>query len=110
MNVIFHIDEMAKWPMVLNNVMHYHEWLTAHQQTAHVEILANGDAVRGAETGSDVQLTPVAQAGTVVAVCANSLNQRHIDQRQLQAGVTVVPVGVIELAQKQQAGYAYIRP
>jgi intracellular sulfur oxidation DsrE/DsrF family protein len=110
MNVIFHIDESAKWPMVLNNVQHYHEWLTAHRVNAQVEILANGDAVTDAVQGSKVDLSAVANGNTSVSVCANSLNQRHIDQNSLQTGLHVVPVGVIELAQKQQAGFAYIRP
>lgn len=110
MNVIFHIDESAKWPMVLNNVQHYQEWLTAHHVNAEVEILANGDAVAAAVQGSEVDLSTVANSNTNVSVCANSLKQRHVDQDSLQPGLNVVPVGVIELAQKQQAGFAYIRP
>ncbi|MFT9183503.1 MAG: sulfur reduction protein DsrE, partial [Lacticaseibacillus paracasei] len=39
-----------------------------------------------------------------------SLQQRHLDETKLPAGVPVVPVGVVKLAQAEAAGYGYIKP
>ncbi|WP_155287514.1 DsrE family protein [Lacticaseibacillus zhaodongensis] len=108
-DVIFHIDESAKWPTLLSNVQHYREWLRSQNDASALEVLVNGAAVADTTVGSAVDLSALAQMATV-AVCANSMSQRQITRNQLQAGLTVVPAGVVELAQRQHQGYAYIKP
>lgn len=109
MNVIFHIDETAKWPVLLSNVQHFQEWLAAQSDNSTLEILINGEAVSGALSGSDIDLGLLARSVNVV-VCANSMHQRNLKQTQLQGGIDVVPSGVVELAQRQHHGFAYIKP
>ena len=48
--------------------------------------------------------------GVVFAACHNALRAQALDPKDLIEKTLVVPVGVIELAQKQQAGFAYIKP
>lgn len=109
MDVIFHIDEPSKWPVLLSNVQHYQEWLQAESNNSSIEILVNGEAVSQATDQSDVDLCLLAR-DVNIAVCANSLRQRHLTQDQLQGGLTVVPSGVVELVKRQHAGFAYIKP
>ncbi len=109
MNVIFHIDDLAKWPTLLSNVQHFHEWLLAQSDNSTMEVLINGEAVQAAVTDSEVDLSLLARTVNIV-VCANSLRQRDITKAQLQDGLTTVPSGVVELAQRQHHGFAYIKP
>lgn len=109
MNVIFHIDDQSKWPTLLSNVEHFQEWLLAQSDNSTMEVLINGDAVASAVTGSDVDLSLLARTVNIV-VCANSLHHRQISEKQLQDGLTTVPSGVVELAQRQHHGFAYIKP
>lgn len=109
MDVIFHIDEPSKWPVLLSNVQHYQEWLQAQSDNATLEILVNGDAVAQATSASEIDLSLLAR-DVNIAVCANSLRQRDLAQSQLQGGLQVVASGVVELVKRQHAGFAYIKP
>ena len=95
MNVIFHVDEM--------------------EETYQIEVLANGPAVRAylPSALADSLSVIMAQAkaeGVVFAACRNALRAQSIALETLIEKTTVVPAGVVELAQKQQAGFAYIKP
>ena len=109
MDVIFHIDEPSKWPVLLSNVQHYQEWLQAQSDNSSLEILINGEAVAQATSQSDIDLCLLAR-DVNIAVCANSLRQRGITQDQLQGGLEVVASGVVELVKRQHEGFAYIKP
>ncbi|MCI1986477.1 MAG: DsrE family protein [Lactobacillus sp.] len=109
MNVIFHIDDSKKWPTLLNNVQHFREWLQAQSDNSTLEVLINGEAVSDAVLDSPIDLSLLARTVNI-AVCANSMHQRQLTKAQLQDGVTMVPSGVVELAQRQHHGFAYIKP
>ncbi len=110
MNTIFHINESAKWPMIFSNVNHMHEWMVDNSDNGKIEVLVNGPAVSDVVTDSKVDLSPLTDIGITIAVCNNSLVQRNIETNSLQPNLTVVPVGVVELATKQLEGFAYIKP
>ena len=50
------------------------------------------------------------EEGVEIAVCNNALRKNGIAAEELTEGVRVVPAGVVELAERQFQGYAYIRP
>lgn len=109
MNVIFHIDASASWPTLLSNVQHFNDWLQAQSDNSTLEVLINGAAVKDATVDSEIDLSLLARTVNI-AVCANSMRQHQIEKSQLQDGITVVPSGVVELAQRQHHGFAYIKP
>ncbi|MDZ4708564.1 MAG: DsrE family protein [Saprospiraceae bacterium] len=47
--------------------------------------------------------------GVVFAACENTLRDRKIDKTDIVPQATFVPAGVIELADKQTKGWAYIK-
>lgn len=116
MQVIFHIDEPVKWPMVAGNVKNLlNYYADQQQQSVRVEVLVNGPAVEATAQGSQqapTAVTEILAAGenVTLAVCQNALNGLAIKPERLVAGVTIVPAGVVELAEKQAAGYQYIKP
>ncbi|CAG9298148.1 DsrE family protein [Celerinatantimonas diazotrophica] len=109
--VIFHIDETNKWPMVLANVKNLLK--VVDPQHSHIVVLANSQAVL-AYTADSAEHQPVmaslAADGVCFEACQNSLTGLKIERDSLSEFVQVVGVGVLEIIEKQSAGYAYIRP
>ncbi|MFK4957328.1 DsrE family protein [Lactococcus garvieae] len=110
LQVILHIDENHKWNTLLSNVKNLKEWLTQNKEPGKIEILVNGEAVEMALKTSSVDLAEVLKRDIKVAVCQNSLNMRGYKEEELQEGCTVVPAGIVELVQKQNSGFAYVKP
>lgn len=113
--VIYHIDTMEAWPMTLGNVRHMLDWLHQNQEAYEIEVLANGSAVKaylseGLEDSLRVILAQENAEGVIFAACNNALKEHHIALETLIEKTVIVPAGVIELAQKQQEGFAYIKP
>ena len=80
--IVFHISENSpqQWQIALNNAMSFQRNLG--KDNTQVEIVANGPG----------------------------LNMLKLDGADLIGGVRVVPGGIIEIADRQRAGWSYIRP
>lgn len=47
--------------------------------------------------------------GVILAACNNSMNRYNIKKEDLISSAIVVPVAILELADKQEKGWSYIR-
>lgn len=103
MKVIFHVDEMERWDLTLKNV---HNFLTEVPDVC-VEVLVNAEAVKIFENVNDLKQVP---DKAKIMVCRNALKAHHIREEDLAPDIQVVPAGVVWLAERQHAGFAYIRP
>ena len=124
MNVVFHIDEEKRWPLVQGNVTHMLAYCEQSGEAFHIEIVVNGRAVRQLRKEAAVQLEYsdifcdfiklVVRWGifllVVIAACRNAMKGQKVEEQELLDGVTTVASGVVELALKQQEGYSYIKP
>lgn len=110
MDVIFHIDESSKWPVVFGNIKNYLKTAQDQNVSGQVELLINGEPIVQAKAGSDIALSELTALGVEVAVCNNAMRSHAITVAELQPGLTVVPAGVFELAKRQHEGFAYIKP
>lgn len=116
MKIIFHIDEPNKWPMVLENIKNVLNNAKETNRKYELEVLANSMAVFqlreliARNTHLIDKIIEPAEQGVVFAVCNNSLNKFNISKDELFSFCKVVPVGIIELAEKQSEGYLYIKP
>lgn len=104
MKVIFHIDEMSKWDLILKNVKNF----LNEKTDATIEVLANSEAVKGYLDEENIKKIEELNANFVS--CGNALKGNDIKKEDLTEKIKVVPAGVVELAKKQSEGYAYIRP
>ncbi len=110
--IIFHINETDTWRRVLNNTVNLLASYAEQDLEPVVEVLANGEAVRGYLTeGKEVSaMKELADQGVVFVACNHSLKAQEIAAEQLAAFVTIVPAGIRELADRQMEGFAYIKP
>ncbi|MGW8114915.1 DsrE family protein [Caproicibacterium sp. NSD3] len=113
-HVIFHIDEFQKWKLLLNNVKNLLLSYDNEPSNISVEVLANSEAVKGYIDNSDLvdknSLKVLSQKGVTFAACNNALLGMGLSKEEIFPFVKIVPVGVRELIDKQQEGYAYIKP
>ena len=110
-------DVLAKASLALDNGIFYiiyagrgdiskpEQMLTGTDYNARVAGMVEGGHIWYGST-----LAELAQGGTVVAACQNALRANQIDPQQLPDFVRVVPAGVVEIAQRQEEGFSYIKP
>ncbi|KLU67643.1 DsrE/DsrF-like family protein [Desulfosporosinus acididurans] len=114
--VIFHIDEMTKWKLLLTNVSNLLK--ASGEDNYFVEVLANAEAVKyydqnqhALDFDNDVKIMEsLNQQGVKFAACHNALVANNLKKDNLYDYVETVPAGVIELVVKQNEGYCYIKP
>lgn len=107
--VIFHVDEMEKWGVVLKNVSNLLH--AVNVEKSNIEVLANSEAVKFYNvTTLDKELAELNSKGVKFVACNNALNLFKIKKDDLFDFVSIVPVGVLEIINKEAEGYAYIKP
>lgn len=102
--VIFHVseeDKLSKAYANINNILKV-------SSDMEISLLLNSSAAQ-LVTDSEL-LVDLASKQIDLIACQNSLNAYAISADQLLDGIRIVPVGVIELIEKQAAAYAYIKP
>ncbi len=116
MKICFHVDEVERWGTCLANVFNTLNYFKDNAVDGIIVVIANSAAVKaltkeGAESvGIAEELKTYIDKGVAVRACANALKGNNIALNELLPGISVVPAGIIELANKQAEGFAYIRP
>ncbi len=120
--VVFHIDEVEKWSLLIANVRNLVKVVDI--AASNIVVLVNSKAViifdqhtfnghpfdRKLQPSHVDSIQELAEQGIEFFVCQNSLNGLSISVESLPEYVEVVPVGVLELINKQGDGFAYIKP
>lgn len=104
MKVVFHVDEEARWELVLANVKNF----LKEVPKAKITVVANGPAVKYYIQANNMDAAFSRKIDFVA--CNNTLTAHEINPALLNASIGIVTAGVVELAKKQEDGYAYIRP
>ena len=109
--VIFHVDEVEKVVLAFCNIQNMIEYYEERNEKLIVELLLNGEGVQALLSKEKVEiLIQLKKKQVIVAVCKNSLLKHKLVEEEYAQKFTIVPVGVVELSEKQWEGYAYIRP
>lgn len=111
--VIFHIDEISKWELLLGNVTNL--LAAAEGIKIEIEVLANAQAVKyydpSQQLNPDIETMKILhQKGVRFVACNKALNANNVNKDNLLEFTEVVPAGIFELIQKQNEGYVYIKP
>jgi intracellular sulfur oxidation DsrE/DsrF family protein len=100
----------ATWNLALNNAKNLQQALG--KDNVNVEIVAYGPGLKMFMFDSEVanRLSDAEKSGVTLAACGNTMKAMKVSEKDLHAGVKVVPGGVIEIMEKQEAGWAYVKP
>jgi intracellular sulfur oxidation DsrE/DsrF family protein len=98
------------WRVTLNSVLGTIKALGDKKPL--VEIVAFGPGIEGLKRGS--QWTELVQqvqgSGVDIMVCETAMAALHFTHDDMLPNLKYVPVGALEVIQKQRAGYFYLRP
>ena len=102
--------EPAKWNLALNNARNIQTDLGA--ANVDIEIVAYGPGIGMLKSDSVVgnRIEEAGKAGVKVVACENTMHGQKLTHADMLSGIGYVPAGVVELMQRQQQGWAYIRP
>lgn len=102
--------EPAKWNLALNNAKNIQTDLGA--ANVDIEIVAYGPGIDMLKSDSIVgnRIAEAGKAGIKIVACENTMRGQKLTQPDMLTGIGYVPAGVVELMQRQQEGWAYIRP
>ncbi|MEO8122534.1 MAG: DsrE family protein [Burkholderiales bacterium] len=110
--VVFQVsdNDPGKWGLALNNA--HNVQVDLGEDTVDMEIVAYGPGIAMLKGGSPVaqRVTAALKSGVKVVACENTMKAQKLTYADMLPDIGYVPAGVVELMQKQQQGYAYIRP
>ena len=110
--VIFQVSDAdpAKWNLTLNNVRNIQADLGAGN--VDIEVVSYGPGIGMLQANSPVasRIDEALTAGVKIVACENTMKGQKLARGDMLSGIGYVGAGVVELVQKQQQGWAYIRP
>ena len=103
-------NDPAKWNLALNNARNVQSDLGA--QNVAIEIVAYGPGLNMLKADSVVanRVAEAMGAGVKVVACENTMTNTKVVKDDMLNGIGYVKAGVVEIMQKQQQGWAYLRP
>ncbi|MDO4536166.1 MAG: DsrE family protein [Clostridium perfringens] len=111
MKILLHVTELDKVETSLGNAKNF----LGMDKEAKIEILLNGSAAISLQekVAKNINiygnLSELSEKEVDICVCNNSLKRFDIDKEKLCSFVKIVPVGIIEVAKKQEEGYSYAK-
>jgi len=110
--VVMHVsdNDPAKWNLALNNAKNIQADLGA--ANVDIEVVAYGPGINMLKADSVVgnRVGEALGAGVKIVACENTMRNQKLAREDMLPKVDYVMAGVVELMQKQQQGWAYIRP
>ena len=110
--VIFQVSDAdpKKWNLALNNAKNVQTDLG--KGNTEIEIVAYGPGIGMLKLESEVgnRVAEAVGAGVKIVACENTMTSQKLTKDDMLSNIGYVKAGVVELMQKQQDGYAYIRP
>jgi len=102
--------DQAKWNLALNNARNIQADLGA--ANVDIEIVAYGPGIGMLKLDSPVanRVDEANVAGVKVLACENTMKGQKLVRSDVLGSVGYVNVGVVEIMQRQQKRWAYIRP
>jgi len=102
--------DAAKWNLALNNARNLQTDLGA--RNVDIEIVAYGPGIGMLKLDSPVanRIGEAKDAGVRIMACENTMNGQKLVRADMLNGIGYVGAGVVEIMQRQQDGWAYLRP
>ena len=102
--------DAAKWNLALNNARNPQTDLGAGN--VDIEIVAYGPGIGMLKLDSPVgnRIGEAKDAGVKIMACENTMKAQKLARPDMLNGIGYVDAGVVEIVQRQQEGWAYLRP
>ncbi|MGR3809406.1 DsrE family protein [Jiulongibacter sp. NS-SX5] len=97
--------EQSSLARQLNNVLDY--W-----PDAEIEVVVHSAAIQFMMKDQSIvesEILKLQKRGVTFAVCRNTMKRKGVEENQIITGAHFVPVGIAEIVEKQESGFAYIK-
>lgn len=103
-------NDPTKWNLALNNAQNVQEELGKDKVA--IEIVAYGPGLNMLKLDSSAsnRVQEAISEGVKIVACENTMRKQKLTRDDMLPSLDYAVAGVVELAQKQKEGYAYIRP
>jgi intracellular sulfur oxidation DsrE/DsrF family protein len=103
-------NDPAKWNLALNNARNIQADLGA--ANVDIELVAYGPGIGmlKADSVAANRIDEALGAGVKIVACENTMRGQKLTRGDMLGKIDYVPAGVVEIMQRQQQGWAYIRP
>ena len=112
LRIVFQVSdgELAKWNLALNNVRNVQTELP--DDAPEIEVVAYGPGIGMLKSDSPIaaRVAETLKNGVKVVACENTMRNMKLVYADMLPNIGYVPAGVVEIARKQQQGFAYIKP
>jgi intracellular sulfur oxidation DsrE/DsrF family protein len=100
----------SKWNLALNNARNLQTDLGAGN--VEIEIVAYGPGIGMLKLDSSAanRIAEAKDAGVKILACENTMKAQKLAHADMLTGIGFVGAGVVEIIQRQQEGWAYVRP
>lgn len=110
-HVIFHVTDSdpVKWNQALNNAGNLQK--NIGKENVDIEIVANGPGLDMMKLESTVanRMEDAIKNGVTLMACGATMKATKVAEKDLYQGVKVVPGGVIQIMNREEAGWTYIK-
>lgn len=103
-------NDPVKWGLALNNAQNVQADLGADSVAMEIVVYGPGINMLKSESPVAQRIAGAMRTGVKVVACENTMRAQKLTNADMLPNIGYVPAGVVELIQKQQQGYAYIRP
>jgi len=102
--------DAAKWNLALNNAKNLQADLGAGNVDIEIVAYGPGIGMLKADSAAATRVGEALASGVKVVACENTMRGQKLTKPDMLPDVGYVSAGVVEIMQKQQQGWAYIRP
>ena len=102
--------DAAKWNLALNNARNLQADLGAGNVDIEIVAYGPGIGMLKADSAVGARVGEALASGVKVVACDNTMRGQKLTKPDMLPDVGYVSAGVVEIMQKQQQGWAYIRP
>ena len=112
LRVVVQVSEAdpARWNLALNNVQNLQEALGT--ELAGIEVVAFGPGIGMLkfDAPTNARVSEAIKSGVNVRACENTMRHQKLVRADMHPSVSYVAAGVVEIVQRQQQGWIYLRP
>ena len=100
----------GKWNLTLNNASNVQKDVGADNVDIEIVVYGPGIGMLKADSTAASRVNEALASGVKVVACENTMQAQKLSKADMLSNVGYVSAGVVELMQRQQEGWAYIRP
>jgi hypothetical protein len=102
--------DAAKWNLALNVANNAQKELGADKIQVEIVAFGPGIGMLKFDAVTANRVNDAIKAGVKVVACENTMGAQKLVKADMNPAISYVPAGVIEIMNRQQEGWAYVRP